>query len=416
MSVTRRGFLSIVGAGKDEPGLAAMIAARGHEALQAAEQAQGGQATQTGRGAGAGQAGRGGGQGGRGGAQGPGRGGRPAPPPGIDEIKISSNENPLGPGKHVLDAIVGKFPEAGRYPFNSTPNETKLVEGLAAMNKAKPENIVVGGGSQEILKGAMRAFTSPYRALVTAAPTFENCTGIARRMGTPLHEIKVDSQLRLDLEGMLTVARGAGLIFVNNPNNPTATVHSGKVIADFVERVRRISPDTVILIDEAYHDYVTDPAYETAIPLALATPNVFVARTFSKAYGMAGMRIGYAIGQSDTMKPLARVKMPYNMSVFGIAASLAAIADPQHLVQERARNTEARNMTVKVFEELGCKATASNANFIFVDVGRPAAEFRNACANSWVNVGRDFPPFEHTLRAHLDWHDGGDEARDRSIP
>jgi histidinol-phosphate aminotransferase len=394
MSVTRRGFLRGLGRSTDELALATMIAARGHEALMAEEQggAQGGAGQggggRGGRGGGAGQGGR---QGGAGGRQ-----GRPAPPPGIEEIKISSNENPLGPGKHVLDAIVGKFPEAARYPFNSTPNEGKLAEGLAAFNKVKLENIVVGAGSQEILKCAMRAFTSPYRPLVTAAPTFENCTGLARRMNVPLFEVKVDSQLKLDLEGMLTVARGAGLIFLNNPNNPTATVHGAKVVTDFVERVRRISPDTVILIDEAYHDYVTDPDYATAIPLAMSTPNVFVARTFSKAYGMAGVRVGYAVGQADTMKPLARVKMPFNVSVFGIAAALAAIGNPQHLAQEKARNTEVRNMTMKVFQELNCKATASNANFIFVDVGRPASEFRSACANQWVNVGRDFPPFEHT--------------------
>ena len=368
------------------------LAARGLEAWSAEQQAQaaqgGGQQTGRGRQGGAGRAGGAGGQGGR--------GGRPAPPPGIDEIKISSNENPLGPGKHVLDSIVGKFPEAGRYPFNSTPNDGKLVEVLAAASKAKPENIVLGAGSQEILKCAMRAFTSPYRHLVTASPTFENCTNLARRFGHPFHEVKVDSQLRLDLEGMLTHARGSGLIFVNNPNNPTATVHGAKTIADFVERVRRISPDTVILIDEAYHEYVTDPAYETAIPLALATPNVFVARTFSKAYGMAGMRIGYAIGQSDTMKPLARLKMPYNISVFGIAAAIAAVGNTAHIAAERARNTEVRNFTVKALEDLGCKATASNANFIFVDIGRPASEFRSACADHWVGVGRDFPPYEHS--------------------
>ena len=277
MSLSRRGFFGLVGSGSQASGLAALIASRGHEAVMA--QAQG--ATQTGRAAGAGTqqgGGRGQGAGGRGGAgaQG-GRAARPGPPPGIDEIKISSNENPLGPGQHVLDAIMGKFPEAGRYPFNSTPSDVKLAEGLAAMNKAKPENIVLGAGSQEILKTAMLAFTSPYRHLVTASPTFENCTGIARRLGHGLREVKVDSQFKLDLEGMLTVARGAGLIFVNNPNNPTATVHGAKTINDFVERVRRISPDTVILIDEAYHDYVTDPEYQTAVPLALATPNVFVA-------------------------------------------------------------------------------------------------------------------------------------------
>jgi histidinol-phosphate aminotransferase len=388
MPVSRRGFLNVVG-GRDS-GLAAMIGARGHEEFQSLEQSGNAQGAGT-----AGQGGRAGGQG-RGGRAGGQGGARPGPPAGIDEIKISSNENPLGPGKHVLDAVVGKFPEAGRYPFNSTPNEGKLVEALATANKAKPENIVLGAGSQEILKSAMRAFTSPYRHLVTASPTFENCTSYARRMNIPYHDVKVDSQLRLDLEGMLTVARGAGLIFVNNPNNPTATVIGAKPIADFVERVRRISPDTVILIDEAYHEYVTDPEYSTAIPLALNTPNVFVARTFSKAYGMAGVRIGYAIGQADTVKPMARVKMPYNVSVFGIAAAIAAINNPQHIAAERARNTQVREFTVKTLVELGCKPTKSETNFIFVDIGRPASEFRAGCSAQWVGVGRDFPPYEHS--------------------
>jgi histidinol-phosphate aminotransferase len=391
MPVSRRQFFGSLGAGNRE--IAALIAARGHEEYQALQfqQAQAQQQQQTG-----GRGGRAGGQGGRGGGapQG-GRAGRPPLPEGVSEIKISSNENPLGPGKSALDAIVGKFPEAGRYPFNSTPSETKLVETIAAMNKAKPENVVLGGGSQEILRSSVRAFTSPFRPLVTAAPTFENCTGQARRLGHPVYEVKVDANFRLNLDDMLSAVRGAGLVFLNNPNNPTATVHSAKAVADFVERVRRISPDTVILIDEAYHDYVTDPTYSTAIPLAMTVPNVFVARTFSKAFGMAGMRIGYAIGQVDTVRPLARLKMPYNISVFGIAAAIASLNDVKHMEAERARNTAARDFTVKVFEELGCKATASQANFIFVDVGRPAREFRDACANQWVAVGRDFPPFEH---------------------
>jgi histidinol-phosphate aminotransferase len=206
----------------------------------------------------------------------------------------------------------------------------------------------------------------------------------------------VDSQFRVNLEEMLTTVRGAGLVFVNNPNNPTATVHGAKTVTDFVERVRRISPDTVILIDEAYHDYVLDPAYETAVPLALATPNVFVARTFSKAYGMAGMRIGYAIGQADSIKPLARFKMPYNVSVFGVAAAIASLNDPKHISEERARNTGVRAMTMKAFTDLGCRPTDSQANFIFVDIGRPAREFRDECAKAGVMVGRDFPPFEYS--------------------
>jgi histidinol-phosphate aminotransferase len=377
MSVSRRGFFGIVGAGSG-PVSGAWLAARGLEA----HLAEGLQQEQTGRGAG--QTGRGQG----------GRGGRPPLPPGVEELKINSNENPLGPGQAALAAILGKFPEASRYPFNSSPKDADLVDTLAKKYQTKPDNIVLGAGSQEVLKSAVRAFVSPYRHLVAAAPTFENCTGFARRMKFPVTEIKVDSACRLDLEGMIATVRGAGLVFFNNPNNPTATVHGSKVVADFVERVRRISPDTVILIDEAYHDYVTDPAYETAIPLALATPNVFVARTFSKAYGMAGMRIGYAVGQLDTVKPLARLKMPYNVSVFGVAATIASLNDPQHIAAERARNTQVRAFTVKALEDLGCKATDSQANFIFVDIGRPAKEFRDACAKTGVMVGRDFPPFE----------------------
>jgi histidinol-phosphate aminotransferase len=371
MSVTRRGLLTMFGTGGSVPwdgavdGLA--LSARGLEAEAAEAWQRGGR---------------------RGGAAGE------APAEQAPSIKLSSNENPMGPGKAVLDAIVAKFDEAGRYPFNSNPGEGKLIETIAALHKVKTNNVVLGVGSQEILKTSVWAFTNPARHLVTASPTFENATNIARRMGHPVLEFNVDSQFRIDLEAMLTAVRGAGLVFVNNPNNPTATVHSGKTITDFVERVRRISPDTVILIDEAYHDYVTDPAYETAIPLAMATPNVFVARTFSKAYGMAGMRIGYAIGQVDTMSPLARLRMPFSISVFGIAAGIAALTDVKHMEEERARNSAVRTYTQKALEDLGCKCTASQGNFLFANVGRPAAQFRSACAAQGIGVGRDFPPFQ----------------------
>ena len=312
----------------------------------------------------------------------------------MTEVRISSNENPLGPGKVAIDAMMAMFDGVGRYPFNNTAsNEGTLTDAIAARHQITPENIVLAVGSQEILKNAVRAFTSPYRHLVTGAPTFENCTNVARKLKHPVIEAKVDGAFRLDLESMLATVRGAGLVFVNNPNNPTATVHSGKTIADFIERVRRVSPDTVIFVDEAYHDYVTDPNYQSAMPIALATSNVFVARTFSK-YGMAGMRIGYAVGQADTIKPLARLRMPYSISVFSAAAAIASLGDPKHLEDERARNTAVRDFTAKALQDMGCKPTVSQTNFLFVDVGRSAREFRDGCAKQGVIVGRDFPPFE----------------------
>lgn len=370
MAVTRRELFSRIRFGAagslGVPADGMVLAARGHEEWSV--QGQGG-----GRGRGAGPAGQ-----------------APAGP----SIKLSSNENPVGPGPAVIAAIRGQFGQAMRYPFNSTPTDGRLIETIAALHKVKPENIALGAGSQELLKVAVWGFTNPARHLVTATPTFENATNTARRMGHPVVEIKVDGQFRLDLEGMLAVSRGAGLVFVNNPNNPTATVHSAAAITDFVERVRRISPDTVILIDEAYHEYVTDPAYATAIPLALNTPNVFVARTFSKAYGMAGMRIGYAVGMKDTVRPLARLALPFNISVLGVVAAITALNDPAHMAAERDRNTAARAFTQKALEELGCKCTVSQANFLFADVGRSAAEFRSGCAAQGIQVGRDFPPFE----------------------
>jgi histidinol-phosphate aminotransferase len=316
---------------------------------------------------------------------------------GAQQIRISSNENPLGPGQHVLDAIVGKFPEGARYPFNATQNEGQLPAAIAAkFPGAKPDNVVMGAGSGEILTNAVRAFTSASKPLATPWPSFENPRDTARKIGTPVREVKLDARLRVDVPATIAAAKGAGLVFFCNPNNPTATVHGASTVADFVKQVRAASPDTVILIDEAYHDYVTDPNYKSAVDIALTTPNVFVARTFSKAYGMAGLRIGYAIGHAPTIRRLNEFRMPYGIGTPHIGAMLTALNTPQHIEAERKRNTEVRAFTVKAFADMGFTATDSQANFIFVDLKRPAAPFREACAAQGVLVGRDFPPYEKT--------------------
>lgn len=311
-------------------------------------------------------------------------------------VRISSNENPLGPGQHVLDAIVGKFSEAGRYPFNAKQDEGALPAALAAKFGGKPENVVMGAGSGEILTNAVRAFTSPTKPLATPWPSFENPNVTAKKIGSPVKEVKLDDKLRIDIEKTIEVSKGAGLVFFCNPNNPTATVHGASTVADFVKRVRAASPETVILIDEAYHDYVTDPSYKTAVDIALSTPNVFVTRTMSKAYGMAGLRIGYAIGQKGTIGRLNEFKMPYGIGTPHIAAALTGLANPAHIDAERKRNTDVRAFTIKAFADLGFTSTDSNANFIFVNLKRPAASFRDACAQAGVLVGRDFPPYEKT--------------------
>ncbi|MFP5380388.1 MAG: pyridoxal phosphate-dependent aminotransferase, partial [Vicinamibacteria bacterium] len=161
-------------------------------------------------------------------------------------------------------------------------------------------------------------------------------------------------------------------------------------------RVRAASPNTFILIDEAYHEYCTDPSYETALALAVETPNVFVTRTFSKAYGMAGLRVGYAIGHADTIRELNRYRMPFSIGLPNIAAAVTALGNQAHITSEKNRNTAVRDFTTKAFQEMGYASTASQTNFIFVNLKSPAAAFRDACREHGVLVGRDFPPYEKT--------------------
>jgi histidinol-phosphate aminotransferase len=311
-------------------------------------------------------------------------------------IRIASNENPLGPGQHVLDAIVGKFPEAHRYPFNARQTEGALIGAVAQKFQAKNENVLLGPGSGEILTHAVRAFTSPTKALVTAWPSFENPRDTAKKIGTPVKEVALDSKLRIDMAKMVEASKGAGLVFFCNPNNPTATVHGRASVADLIKQIRAASPDTVILVDEAYHDYVTDPSYQSVVDLALATPNVFVTRTFSKAYGMAGLRAGYAIGHAPTIKAIQAFKMPYGLGTLTLGGAIIGLGNQAHIDSERARNTEVKAFTVKALANMGITGTDSQTNFLFMDIKRPAAGFRDACRAQGVLVGRDFPPYEKT--------------------
>ena len=152
----------------------------------------------------------------------------------------------------------------------------------------------------------------------------------------------------------------------------------------------------MIHVDEAYHEYVTAPDYRSAISLALETPNLYVSRTFSKAYGMAGMRIGYGVGHRDTIAELGRYSLTFNTNSLGQIAAYAAVQDPEFIAHERARNSQVKRMTVEFFEQRGYPCFDSQTNFIFVNLGRPAAAFRDACREHGVRVGRDFPPFDKT--------------------
>jgi len=200
MSVSRRGFLQGLTASRTHAG--EFLSARGHEEYVAFMQQ--------------GRAGRG--------------MNRPSLPPGVEAIRISSNENPLGPGKAAIDAILGKFPEANRYPFNSTPLDADLEILIAKLNNAKRENVVLGVGSQEILKNSARVFMSSSKHLVIPSPTYGDPAGFATNvLKYAVKSAPVEGKtLKTDLNALLPLVNGAGLVYICNPNNPTSTINSAQ--------------------------------------------------------------------------------------------------------------------------------------------------------------------------------------------
>ncbi len=324
----------------------------------------------------------------------------PAAQAAASSIILSSNENPLGPGKTVLDAVHAAFGPAGAQPGRYSGSSGALVETIAKKFNVKPENVVLGCGSTQLLRSATHLFTARGKPLVGTIPTYEECSGYADMMGRPVRAIPLDADFHVDLDRFADASRGAGLVFYCNPNNPAATYVGARATRDYLARVNRVSPETTILVDEAYFDYVTDPDHDTHVPLAVEDPRIIVARTFSKAYGMAGLRMGYAIGHPDTIRKMQAWdggSGTSSLNVLALHAGIAALEqDPGHIAAERERNRAVRDFTKQWFAERGMTPTDSQTNFMFVNIGRPVKAFREACAAKGVRVARDFPPFENT--------------------
>jgi histidinol-phosphate aminotransferase len=318
-----------------------------------------------------------------------------APPDDGGVIRISSNENARGPGRKALDALHNTITSrVGRgYPPDYTDD---LVDTIARHYKVARENVIIATGSGPILEAAVRAFCSPGKPLVTAAPTYGTSEATARRIGVPVKAVHVDRALAIDLDAMADAAPGAGLVYLCNPNNPTGTAHNAAAVERFVRRIKRESPETAIHIDEAYMDYRHDPAVGTAAALTQELPRVFISKSFSKAHGMAGLRIGYAVGQPATVRPIAQASGLGSMNTLSAAAAIASLEDPAHIDAEVKENARVRDFTLQAFRKMGYEASEPHTNHIFVDLGRPASEFREACRARGVEVGRDFPPMEKT--------------------
>ena len=316
-----------------------------------------------------------------------------ATPP-SEGVRLSSNENPYGPSPAAIEAMRDAFARAWRYPDES---QDDLIDAIAKSHAVSREQVLLGDGSSEILKLAAVSFTGPSRKLVMAAPTFEAIGAYARTSGAEVVNVPLDAEFRHDLAKMGAVP-GAGLLYICNPNNPTGSITPREPLRHLIDSA---PASTAILVDEAYHHYAASSDYESVVPAIASRPNLIVARTFSKIYGMAGLRCGYAISSRETIRTLAAQQAWDSMNVMALAAALASVTDSHHVAEGQKRNAATRGSVVASLKKLGYDIIPSEANFIMIDVKHDVRPLISGMKTHGVHVGRLFPAMPHHMRVTI---------------
>lgn len=329
-------------------------------------------------------------------------------------LRLNSNENPLGPSESARRAILGGMAEANRYTHALA---APLRARLAARHGVAEESIVLGNGSTEVLRMAVQAMAGPagwgpepdaggQARLVVADPTFEHVEDYAVPWGLELVKVPLTPGHAHDIARMreaVASARMAGssrssgaggaarpvLVYICNPNNPTGSLTPSP---DVDAWIREAPGDVVFLVDEAYLEYVDDASYRSALPLALAQPNVVVVRTFSKVHGLAGLRLGYGIARPETARRIAAFSGRSNLNAFALLAAGASLDDDAHVRRSLAVNADARRITHQLLDELDLARIPTHANFVMHRVPGEQRDYIRRMREAGVWVGRPFPP------------------------
>jgi histidinol-phosphate aminotransferase len=279
-------------------------------------------------------------------------------------VKLASNENPRGAGPAVRKAIAAAVEDLARYPDG---NGFALKTALAARFGVGADDIVLGNGSNDILELVTQAFLRPGDTAVYSRHAFAVYPLATQARGATGIEVPATKDYGHDLAGMrAAIAPTTRIVFVANPNNPTGTWIAPTALESFIASVPE---DVLVVLDEAYNEYLRP---EQCAPSAAWTgryPNLVVSRTFSKAYGLAALRVGYGIMNAKVAEMLNRVRQPFNVNALAQAAALAALADVAYVEESRARNTEGRAVLEQSFATLGLTFVPSHANFVLVKVG-----------------------------------------------
>ncbi len=308
------------------------------------------------------------------------------------EARLRSNENPYGPSPKAVAAMQDAVAKGAYYPWRTTPY---LQEMIAERNGVSPDQVTVTTGSSECLSAAGLAYAAEGKLLAPAL-TFDSPYRQAEAVVGPIKRVPLKADLSVDLEAMETaVTDDVSLVVLVNPNNPTGEVIDGEKLRAFV---RRVGPKAAVLIDEAYIDFVDDMEATSLMDMVRAGENVIVTRTFSKIYGMGGMRIGYSVASPEVTERIAH----HNLTIpnlAGVVGAIASLNDEAFLAMSRARIREGREMVEEAVTANGLSYVPSGAAFVYVDVGMKADDFvarmkdknisvRGSYGDAWANWSR----------------------------
>jgi histidinol-phosphate aminotransferase len=309
-------------------------------------------------------------------------------------IILSRNENAYGPSEKVIACMRDALQFANRYP---DPAVKALHDRIAQSHSIKPEELVLGCGSGEILSTSASAFLSPGKKLITALPTFEAIGKFAKTFGAEVDEILLTKNYSHDLSAMLAHADAAtGLVYICNPNNPTGSLTPRKDLEAFI---RKLPPTTTVLIDEAYHHFVEKTAdYSSFIDSPMDDNRVIVARTFSKVFGLAGMRIGYAVGAPENIRALSVRRLGEGLNAVGARAALVAYDDLDYIRFSVKRNADDRQEFFNQANARMVRGIDSHTNFAMLKTGTTATEVIEHFKKNNILIARLFPSVNTHVR------------------
>jgi histidinol-phosphate aminotransferase len=285
-----------------------------------------------------------------------------------DVIKLASNENPLGPSPRAVEAMKAAAASVHLYPDATSYH---LVRRLAEHVGVKPEELVVGCGSNELIELLIRTFTTPEDEILLSAGSFPAYRISAQAHGRPFVEVPMREGRKYDLPAMArAITPRTRMVFLANPDNPTGTAFSR---ADLEAFLHSVPQEVLVVHDEAYFEFVEWPEYTSAVALFHQHPNLVALRTFSKIYGLAGVRVGYGIMDARLVNYVQRTRMPFNLTVAAQLGAAAALDDVEHVRRTVANNREGLRFYEAELPRLGATLTESHANFVLADFHRPAA-------------------------------------------